>query len=91
MALLLSRQVKTEVDEIWSYIAVESGSVDIADRVVDAITETFFRYPGIRILAVGATTFARACVAFPLEAMSSFIAWKDTTSEYSMWCTVAVT
>jgi toxin ParE1/3/4 len=50
MALLLSRQVKTEVDEIWSYIAVESGSVDIADRVVDAITETFLqisRHPNL--------------------------------------------
>jgi len=50
MALLLSRQIKAEVDEIWSYIAVESGSVDIADRVVDAITETFLqisRHPNL--------------------------------------------
>ncbi len=50
MALLLSRQVKAEVDDIWSYVAVESGSVDIADRVVDAITETFLqisKYPNL--------------------------------------------
>jgi toxin ParE1/3/4 len=41
MPLLVSRQAKAEVDEIWSYVAVQSGSVDIADRVVDEITETF--------------------------------------------------
>jgi len=41
MAVLANRKVKAELDEIWSYIATESGSTDIADRVVDAITDLF--------------------------------------------------
>jgi toxin ParE1/3/4 len=31
----------TDLDEIWFYIASESGSTDVADRVIDAITERF--------------------------------------------------
>jgi ParE toxin of type II toxin-antitoxin system, parDE len=51
MAHLLSRQVKAELDDIWSYVAVESGSIDVADRIVDGITETFLqisKYPNLR-------------------------------------------
>jgi toxin ParE1/3/4 len=43
MAVLVSPQVKAELDDIWIYIARESASSDIADRVVDAVTETFVR------------------------------------------------
>ncbi len=43
MSLLISRQVKAEVDDIWSYVARESGNADIADRVLDAITDTFLQ------------------------------------------------
>jgi toxin ParE1/3/4 len=43
MSLLISRQIKSEVDDIWFYVARESGSAEIADRVVDAITDTFFQ------------------------------------------------
>ena len=50
MAVLVSPQVKAELDEIWIYIASESASSDIADRVVDAITATFVqlsRHPNL--------------------------------------------
>jgi hypothetical protein len=30
-----------DLDEIWYYIAKNSGSIDIADGVVDSITEAF--------------------------------------------------
>ncbi|HET9305509.1 MAG TPA: type II toxin-antitoxin system RelE/ParE family toxin [Candidatus Sulfotelmatobacter sp.] len=43
MAVLVSPQVKAELDDIWIYIARESASSNIADRVVDAITQTFVR------------------------------------------------
>lgn len=41
MVVLVNRRVRVELDEIWFYIATESGSIDAADRAVDAITDTF--------------------------------------------------
>jgi toxin ParE1/3/4 len=43
MAVLVSRRVKTELDNIWTYIATESSSLEIADRVVETITGIFFQ------------------------------------------------
>ncbi len=42
MAHRLAPQVEAELDDIWCYIARESGSADIADRLIDSITERFF-------------------------------------------------
>jgi plasmid stabilization system protein ParE len=44
----LSPEAEAELDGIWSHIARESGSVDIANRGVESITERFWlwaRYP----------------------------------------------
>ena len=38
MALLLSPQSEIDLDEIWFYIAKESTSIEITDRLVDTIT-----------------------------------------------------
>jgi toxin ParE1/3/4 len=32
----------SDLDEIWYYVASKSGSLDIADRLVDSITDRFF-------------------------------------------------
>jgi plasmid stabilization system protein ParE len=48
MAHRLAPGAEVELDEIWLWTAKESGSVDIADRLIDCITERFFllaRYP----------------------------------------------
>jgi toxin ParE1/3/4 len=48
MAHRLAPGAEVELDEIWLWTAKESGSVDIADRLIDSITERFFllaRYP----------------------------------------------
>ena len=42
MAHRLAPQAEIELDEIWHYTATESGSVEIADRLIDRITECFF-------------------------------------------------
>jgi len=42
MALLLAPQVEAELDEIWQYVARESGNPQIADRFIDSITSRFF-------------------------------------------------
>ena len=38
----LAPEAEAELDDIWYYVARESGSVEIADRLIDSITERFF-------------------------------------------------
>lgn len=38
----LAPEAEADLDEIWLYTAKESGSVEIADRLIDSITERFF-------------------------------------------------
>ncbi len=42
MAHRLAPEAETELDDIWYYLAKESYSIDIADRVIDSITDRFF-------------------------------------------------
>lgn len=42
MAHRLAPQVEFELDDIWVYIASESGSEEIADRLIDSIADCFF-------------------------------------------------
>ena len=67
MFVRVSRRVKAELDDIWAYIATESASLEIADRVIETITDTFLQLskhpglgrprddlrPGLRTIAVG--------------------------------------
>jgi toxin ParE1/3/4 len=68
MALRVAPEVEPELDEIWSYLATESGDADVADRLINSITDRFFvlsRHPylgrrrdydlrlGLRSLSVG--------------------------------------
>ena len=41
MAVRFGKQVEAELDDIWSYVANESGSVEVANRVIDSITDHF--------------------------------------------------
>jgi toxin ParE1/3/4 len=42
MAHRLASAAESELDDIWHYIARESQSIEIADRLVDSITDRFF-------------------------------------------------
>jgi len=42
MAHRLAAQARKVLDEIWSYIARESGSEIIADRLIDGIASRFY-------------------------------------------------
>lgn len=53
MAHRLAPEVETELDDIWHYIARESGNFEVADCLIDSITDRFFllarhRYVGRR-------------------------------------------
>lgn len=46
----LAPEAEGDLDEIWLYTAKESGSAEIADRLVDSITERFLllsRHPHV--------------------------------------------
>ena len=68
MAHRVSPRAEADLDDLWFYAAKESGSIEIANRLIDTITERFFTLasfpyigrsreedfsPGYRSLAVG--------------------------------------
>jgi toxin ParE1/3/4 len=38
----VSPSAERDLDEIWFYVAKESGSIEIANRLIDSITDRFF-------------------------------------------------
>ena len=38
---LRAPQAESDLDEIWYFLATQSNSVDVADRVIDSITARF--------------------------------------------------
>ena len=42
MAHRLAPEAEAELDDIWYYVAKESGSIEIANRLIDSITDRFF-------------------------------------------------
>ena len=68
MAHRFAPRAETDLDDIWYYVAKESGSIEIANRLIDTLTDRFlmlagFPYvgrardddfgPGCRSVAVG--------------------------------------
>jgi toxin ParE1/3/4 len=41
MRLRIAPQAEADLDSIWYYVATESASVEIADRLVDSLTSRF--------------------------------------------------
>jgi toxin ParE1/3/4 len=41
MAHRLAPQAVDDLDSIWSYVAMESGSIDAANRLIDSLTQRF--------------------------------------------------
>jgi hypothetical protein len=42
MAHRVAPEAEAELDNIWYYVAKESGSIQIADRLIDSITLRFY-------------------------------------------------
>lgn len=42
MAHRVSTRAEGDLDDIWYYVAKESGSIEIANRLIDTITDRFF-------------------------------------------------
>jgi toxin ParE1/3/4 len=69
MVLRIAPEVEAELDEIWLYVAKESGDAEVAERLINSITDRFLMLskhpylgrlrdydlrPGLRCLPVGA-------------------------------------
>jgi toxin ParE1/3/4 len=46
MAHRVAPEAEAELDNIWYYVAKKSGSIEIADRLIDSITERFYLLAG---------------------------------------------
>jgi len=46
MAHRVAPQAVADLDEIWYYVAKESGSAEVANRLIDSITDRFFLLTG---------------------------------------------
>jgi toxin ParE1/3/4 len=65
MAHRVARRAEADLDDIWVYTAQESGSMDVATRLIDSITDRFYflaRFPYAgrlrdRDLGVGTRSF----------------------------------
>ena len=42
MAHRVASRAEADLDDIWFYVARESGSIEIANRLIDTITDRFF-------------------------------------------------
>jgi plasmid stabilization system protein ParE len=54
MAHRVSPQAERDLDDIWYYVAKESGSIEIANRLIDSITHRFFLLASSRTWGVPA-------------------------------------
>jgi toxin ParE1/3/4 len=65
MAHRLAPSVERDLDEIWYYVAKESASFDIANRLIDTITDRFFLLAGFPYLGRSREEeFGRGCRSF---------------------------
>ena len=46
MAHRLAPRAETDLDDIWSFVAKEIGSIEIANRLIDTLTDRFFMLAG---------------------------------------------
>jgi len=80
MAHRVAPEAEAELDNIWYYVAKDSGSIEIADRLIDSIPRASTFWPVFRTSDAAATRIcALACAAFPSASTSSSTAWKGRT------------
>ena len=46
MAHRVAPRAEADLDDIWLYVANESGSIEIANRLIDTLTDRFFMLAG---------------------------------------------
>ena len=44
MAHRVAPRAEADLDDIWLYVAKESGSIEIANRLIDTVTDRFYGF-----------------------------------------------
>ncbi len=90
MAHRVAPRAEADLDDIWYYVAQESGSVEVANRLIDTLTGRFFSSPAIPAWAEGVmTSLELACGVFPLPSTSLFITLRMKIFLSFAWHTAA--
>jgi plasmid stabilization system protein ParE len=67
MAHRIAPRAERDLDDIWLYVAKESGSIDVANRLIDAISDRFFVLAGFpRLGRPRDSDIGRAIRTFPV-------------------------
>jgi plasmid stabilization system protein ParE len=75
MAHRVSPQAATDLDDIWYYVAKESGSIAVANHLIDSITDRFFLLAGHPYLGRSRDDdFGVGSRSFPVNAPQFFLA-----------------
>jgi toxin ParE1/3/4 len=61
MAHRVSARAEADLDDIWYYVAKESGSIEIATRLIDTITDRFFVLTGFPYIGRARDVFGPGC------------------------------
>ena len=68
MAHRVASQAAADLDAIWYYVATESGSIEIANRLIDSITDRFILLASHPYLGrARKDDFGVGCRSFPVE------------------------
>jgi len=87
-----AQRVDSDLDEIWFYIARESGNVEIADQFIKSLTDHFYLISENPYLGRPRDADLRIGVrSFPWAATSSCTASKTRTLWFFMSCMATVT
>ncbi|HEV2178434.1 MAG TPA: type II toxin-antitoxin system RelE/ParE family toxin [Terriglobia bacterium] len=80
MAHRVAQRAEADLDDIWLYVAKESSSIEIANRLIDTITDRFFTLARFPYMGRSREEdFGPDTEAFPLENMSSCTVSKTRT------------
>ena len=99
MRLRIAPQAEADLDSIWLYVATESASVEIADRLIDSLTSRFLLLarhpyvgrsrehefgPGMRSLAVSEYVIVYTIEADALAILRVVHGRRDLDSIFSL-------
>jgi toxin ParE1/3/4 len=99
MRLHIAPQAEADLDSIWLYVATESASVEIADRLIDSLTSRFLLLarhpyvgrsrehefgPGMRSLAVSEYVIVYTIEAEALAILRVVHGRRDLDSIFSL-------
>jgi plasmid stabilization system protein ParE len=81
MAHRVAPAAEQDLDDIWYYVAKERGSFDIANRLIDNLTDRFFLLAGFPYLGRSRDEdFGLGCRSFAMGSTSSYTPSKSRTS-----------